>query len=319
VTGREAFLPRDLAPEQVISCIGLISDTHMPEKCLALPASVHAILSGVDLILHAGDVGELWVLDRLSELAPVVAVHGNDDSAEATRALPYRQVIARVGQRIVLCHGHFLDPDEERAWRRRHRTRGDWVAVCAALAHTAGAQIVVYGHTHVPMVYRHEGVLLINPGAIAPPAPVSRQLIRTVALLYLDRGGAPFVTHVDVDHPTQPFAPDWWQQHDWLAGVRPLTHRFTGSIAEPAFMEDSVRIWERLRGESRELRETYHAALLRLAHRCWSGEIACITRAGLIQQLRGTDDAPAQAHDQLIAWLESGIRDALASEREPSA
>jgi hypothetical protein len=47
----------------------------MPEKCLELPASVHAILSGVDLIPHAGDVGELWLLDRLSELAPVVAVH----------------------------------------------------------------------------------------------------------------------------------------------------------------------------------------------------------------------------------------------------
>jgi putative phosphoesterase len=279
----------------------------MPEKCLELPASVPAILSGVDLILLAGDVGELWVLDRLSELAPVVAVHGNDDSAEAARVLPYRQVIARAGQRIVLCHGHFPDPAEERSWRRRQRTRGDWVAVCAALGHTAGAQIVVHGHTHVPMVYRHEGVLLINLGALAPPAPVSRQLIRTVALLYLDRAGSPFVTHVDVDHPAQPFAPAWWQQHDWLAGVRPLTHRFIGSIVEPAFMDESVRIWERLQGESGDLREAYHAALLRQAHRCWSGEIACITRAGLIQQLRGADNVPMQAREQLIAWLESGI------------
>jgi putative phosphoesterase len=148
VTGHEPFLPRELAPEQVISCIGLISDTHMPERCRELPASVRTIFSSVDLVLHAGDVGELSVLDHLGELAPVVAVHGNDESANAARVLPYQQVIARAGQRIVLCHTHFPDPAEERAWRRRHPTRGDWVTRCAALGHTAGSGIVVHGHTH---------------------------------------------------------------------------------------------------------------------------------------------------------------------------
>jgi hypothetical protein len=82
--------------------------------------------------------------------------------------------------------------------------------LCAALGHTAGAGIVVYGHSHVLMVYRHEEVLLINPGAIAPPAPISRQVIRTVALLYFDRGGIPLVTHMDVDNPSQPFDARWW-------------------------------------------------------------------------------------------------------------
>jgi hypothetical protein len=81
-------------------------------------------------------------------------------------------------------------------------------------------------------------------------------------------------------------------------------------------MDDSVRIWERLQGEIGDLREAYHAALLRQAHQCWSGEIACITRAGLIRQLRGADHAPTHARDQLIAWLEAGTSDALASERE---
>lgn len=308
LVGREAFLPRELAAEHVVSCIGLISDTHMPEKCLDFPASVRDILSGVDLILHAGDVGELWVLDRLSELAPVVAVQGNDESA-AARVLPHRQVIARAGQRIMLCHAHFPDPAEEMAWRRRQRTRGDWVALCAALGHTAGAGIVVYGHTHVPMVYWHDGVLLINPGAIAPPASVSRQVIRSVALLYLDRRGSPFVAHVDVDNPTQPFEPDWWTHHDWLDGARPIAHRFTESIVEPAFRADSVRVWDRLQGESQELREAYHAALLRQAHRSWSGESAYITRAELIQQLRDSEDVPTQVRAQLLVWLESGLDD----------
>jgi hypothetical protein len=159
------------------------------------------------------------------------------------------------------------------------------------------------------MAYRHEGVLLINPGAIAPPASVFRQLIRTVALLYLDREGTPFVTHVDVDHPIQPFEPTWWTEHDWLDGVRPLMQRFVESIVEPAFREDSVRIWERLQGENQDLREAYQAALLREAHRCWSGEIMCITRAGLIQQLGDTEAVPTRVRDQLLVWLESGFGD----------
>jgi putative phosphoesterase len=62
--------------EAIVARIGLISDTHMPQRCAALPDAVFDALKGVDLILHAGDVGELWVLDHLSTIAPVVAVHG---------------------------------------------------------------------------------------------------------------------------------------------------------------------------------------------------------------------------------------------------
>jgi putative phosphoesterase len=75
---------RLLPPERVAARIGIISDTHMPERCAALPPALFETLRGVDLLLHAGDVGELWVLDRLSALAPVVAVHGNDETAVQT-------------------------------------------------------------------------------------------------------------------------------------------------------------------------------------------------------------------------------------------
>jgi len=71
-----------------ITTLGLISDTHLPDRLRALPPEVFDALDGVDLILHAGDVGTLAVLDQLSTIAPVVAVHGNDDSAEAIRELP---------------------------------------------------------------------------------------------------------------------------------------------------------------------------------------------------------------------------------------
>ena len=54
--------------------IGLLSDTHIPHRMTQLPQAVLDALVGVDVILHAGDVGELWVLDRLSAIAPVIAV-----------------------------------------------------------------------------------------------------------------------------------------------------------------------------------------------------------------------------------------------------
>src|SRR5687768_4030311 len=91
------LLPAEFPVERVAARFGLISDTHMPERCPALPASLDRVFRGVDLILHAGDLGELAVLDRLSVVAPVVAVHGNDDTPEAQRELPYQQVVAAAG------------------------------------------------------------------------------------------------------------------------------------------------------------------------------------------------------------------------------
>ena len=55
-------LPPDLPPGRVVACLGLISDTHMPKRWPSLPAAVFDALRGVDLLLHAGDVGQLWVL-----------------------------------------------------------------------------------------------------------------------------------------------------------------------------------------------------------------------------------------------------------------
>ena len=98
--------------------IGLISDTHMPERWPEIPSLVEEHFAGVDLILHAGDVGELWVLDALGLLAPVVAVHGNDETGEATDALPYAQVLGLAGHRVLLCHSHRPDRAAEMASRQ---------------------------------------------------------------------------------------------------------------------------------------------------------------------------------------------------------
>ena len=303
MTEEDSILPDGAAAADVQAYLGVIADTHMPERCPALPRSLATIFHGVDLIVHVGDVGELWVLDQLREIAPVVAVAGNDEPAATAGALPHDQIIDCANQRIVLRHGHFVDPAQERAWRSRTPVRGDWVGLCAEFGHAADAGIVIYGHTHVPMVWRHEGVLLINPGAIAAPNPVSRQRLRTVALLSLSGQGAALVRHVDVDDPARTFAPDWWTTHDWRDGARPLMTRFVDSIVEGTFREESVQIWARLQGADSALRTTYQMALLHEAQRCWAGEIPCVTRSGLIQQLRPADARTTPARDQLIAWL----------------
>src|SRR5579859_1446384 len=113
-----SFLPPDLADEPVKACLGLISDTHMPVRCAELPPALSELFRDVDLILHAGDVGELWVLDQLSQIAPVIAVYGNDETVDAQRELPYQQLISVGGQRIVLCHSHYPDRALEFAMRK---------------------------------------------------------------------------------------------------------------------------------------------------------------------------------------------------------
>lgn len=121
--------------------IGLISDTHG----LVRP-EVFTALQGVELILHAGDVGD-GVLEELSAIAPVDAVLGNTDPAGDSRL---KEQIDRVigGVRIHVSHGHEVgSPTPER------------------LAARYDADVVVYGHTHQQKVTRLDGRLFVNPGA----------------------------------------------------------------------------------------------------------------------------------------------------------
>ncbi|MFN8445290.1 MAG: YfcE family phosphodiesterase [Caldilineaceae bacterium] len=159
-----SLFPSHLAGNQIATTIGLISDTHMPDRCESLPASLAAVFEGVDLILHAGDVGELWVLDQLSQIAPVIAVHGNDDSQDAQRELPYQQVVAVGGQRILLWHSHFPDRIDEIDSRRSDELPPKF-ARSVQRAQRCGAQTVVFGHWHIPLLYEEAGIRIINLGA----------------------------------------------------------------------------------------------------------------------------------------------------------
>ncbi|MDQ3700352.1 MAG: YfcE family phosphodiesterase [Chloroflexota bacterium] len=281
------FLPAELRPERVVAVVGLVSDTHLPERCAALPEALFGVLAGAELILHAGDVGELRVLDALSAIAPVVAVHGNDDTTEAQRELPYQQVVMVAGQRIVLCHTHHPDRAQELALRQ-----GDaWepkLAQRSALGERAGATIVVWGHAHIPLACRQGGVLLVNPGAIASPNAVTRQACRTVGLLFFRDDGVPFPVHVDLAAPGGPFDP----QIDLEAGFRAASERFTASILAPDLQERWPELQTRIGAVAPE---AFRAAILRAARPCWSGERKAVTRADLRTALQEEEGLSGEA------------------------
>jgi uncharacterized protein len=126
--------------------IGLVSDTHN----LVRP-EIFAALAGVELILHAGDVGRQSVLDELSAIAPVRAVYGNTD-APGQPGLESHLALRIDGRSIHVSHGHEVG--------------GSPTAQKLLSRYTA--DIIVFGHTHKPLVERAGSRLVVNPGAAGP-------------------------------------------------------------------------------------------------------------------------------------------------------
>lgn len=123
--------------------IGLVSDTHGMVR-----ASVHDALAGVELILHAGDVGGDEILDELALIAPVKAVYGNTDAPSDPRLRAFLSETIG-GLRIHVSHGHEVGSPTP-----------------AKLLDAYPADIIVYGHTHRQLILRAgDGRLVVNPGA----------------------------------------------------------------------------------------------------------------------------------------------------------
>jgi putative phosphoesterase len=124
------------------STLGVISDTHG----LLRPEALE-VLRGSALIIHAGDVGDPAILDRLREIAPVTAVRGNVDTAPWASALPLFDAVEFGGRFLYVLHqrDHLdLDPG------------------------AAGMSAVIYGHSHRPAIETRAGVLYLNPGSAGP-------------------------------------------------------------------------------------------------------------------------------------------------------
>jgi putative phosphoesterase len=122
--------------------IGVISDTHG----LLRPEAI-AALRDVDRILHAGDVGNPEILDRLRELAPVTAVRGNIDRGTWAEALPENEFIEAEGVSIYMLHN---------------------VAHLDLKPEAAGVRVVIFGHSHQPKMEEKSGALYFNPGSAGP-------------------------------------------------------------------------------------------------------------------------------------------------------
>lgn len=119
--------------------VGVISDTHG-----LLRPEAEARLSGVDHILHAGDIGAAGILPRLAQIAPLTAIRGNIDTAAWATGLPDEAVVSLAGRTVLMLHDLktlAIDPAAE------------------------GVDAVVSGHSHRPRVETRDGVLYLNPGS----------------------------------------------------------------------------------------------------------------------------------------------------------
>ncbi|HDI73721.1 MAG TPA: metallophosphoesterase [Candidatus Korarchaeota archaeon] len=137
--------------------LGVISDTHIPTRAKKIPRKVLDQFSAVDLILHAGDVVTIDVIDELSELAPVEAVAGNMDYPDVRSKFPEFRVLEIEGRRIGIKHdtGSYLGLSESARW----------------LAAENKLDVLVFGHTHRQLLEREEGRLYLNPGSPTNPIP----------------------------------------------------------------------------------------------------------------------------------------------------
>lgn len=146
--------------------IGIISDTHG----LLRPEAERG-LTGVDHIIHAGDIGRPEIVDALRRIAPVTAIRGNVDSDEWARDYPDANRVRLAGKSIYVLHDlKTLKADPG-----------------------AGIDVIVSGHSHVPKIDRVGGVLYLNPGSAGPRR---FKLPITLATLEVTRAGVRPEIHV---------------------------------------------------------------------------------------------------------------------------
>jgi uncharacterized protein len=150
--------------------VAVLSDTHAPRYWKACPPEVGRRLEGADLILHAGDVCRAWVLEELATFAPVRAVLGNNDDPDvAAWGAPETLELDLDGLGVAMIHD--AGPAAGRAGRLRRRF--------------PRAELVVFGHSHIPLDETGEGVRIFNPGS---PTDKRRQPRGTIGLLRVEGG-----------------------------------------------------------------------------------------------------------------------------------
>ncbi len=149
--------------------IGVISDTHLSEPTEELFNLSDVLFADVSLVLHAGDLTRITVLDAFSG-KEVIAVCGNMDRYDVTQKLPVKKIVSVDGYRIGLIHGYGSPKKVE------DKINTEFHDVDA----------IVYGHTHRAANHIKDGILLFNPGAFSGTFPMGRK--RSVGLLTIGNG-----------------------------------------------------------------------------------------------------------------------------------
>ena len=160
----------------------VLSDTHMPGRAKALPKPLLVDLERADLILHAGDLATVDVLNMLRGLGPVQAVYGNVDEPELRRLLPRRMKVDVAGKTVGLVHG------DSPSLQTVQRARAEFV--------DEAVDAIVFGHSHKPLLRREDGVLLFNPGS---PTDRRAQPRFSYGRIWVDGDGALQAEHVWID------------------------------------------------------------------------------------------------------------------------
>ncbi|PKM79946.1 MAG: YfcE family phosphodiesterase [Firmicutes bacterium HGW-Firmicutes-14] len=151
--------------------IGIIADTHITKDLNRLKTFLEKHLSDVDMIIHAGDFKSIEVLNLLREFKSFTGIWGNNDSDEIKALLNETEIIELEGYRIGLFHGH--------------GSRGTTIERAYSRFSDVQADVIIFGHSHQPVITTRQGVLLLNPGS-----PISKRKERWFSFIIMELSAA---------------------------------------------------------------------------------------------------------------------------------
>ncbi|SFT24731.1 metallophosphoesterase [Paenibacillus sp. BC26] len=163
----------------------VVSDTHMTRMAKKLPDRLIQELRGADAIVHAGDWMTLSVWDMLRAFARTEGVAGNNDGDDIIAKFGHRKVLDIGGLRVGLVHGHLGPGKREDTETNAYRSFDQ-----------GSVDVIVFGHSHVPLIRERSGVLLFNPGS---PTDKRRQKQYSFGIFTIEGGSLLTADHVYYD------------------------------------------------------------------------------------------------------------------------
>ncbi len=148
----EAELVRGEGEDTEVLTVGVISDTHIPKRVQKLPQEIYGIFENASVIIHAGDMVDIRVLNDLEEISKVVAVHGNMDPPSIREKFPKINSIEIYDWKIGFTHDSII-----RSGKMKE------------IAVKNNLNVLIFGHTHRPTIAKEDGRIYLNPGSPTNP------------------------------------------------------------------------------------------------------------------------------------------------------